>query len=197
MNNKNLAFLSLFFLLISCGQSKSRESVSAPVNAESYLLYEEQAMKVIQQTKEVLGKNLMEAMRSGGVDNAVSFCSERALELSDSIGKVNDVIIRRVAEKNRNPKNAAKVDDLAYMVKVETLMEHGGEPVQAWLDKGNIVEIRQPIFMEELCLNCHGKVNENILPANYESIKKYYPEDKAVGFELQSLRGIWVVEIKK
>lgn len=197
MNSKSVLFLLSLLLLLSCNRSKPINTDELSSKSVSYLEYEESAMKVILQTKEILGKNLMEAMRSGGVEYAVSFCAERAQEITDSIGQLNDVSIRRVALKNRNSLNAADEGDLAYMSQVENLMKNGGTAVQAWTDKGESVIVRQPIFTEELCLNCHGRINETMLPENLAIIKKYYPEDKAIDFELQSLRGIWVVELKK
>lgn len=197
MFGKFILILLSVFLIASCNPSKSVKSEDQTLSSDSYLVYEEAAMKAILQTKETLGKNLMEAMRSGGVEYAVSFCADRAQQLTDSLGAVNNVTIRRVAANNRNPQNAATSADLAYMQKLEDLMKNGGSPVQAWSDEGDYVVVRQPIFTDELCLNCHGKVNETLLPENFEIIKIYYPEDKAFGFELQSLRGIWVVEMKK
>jgi hypothetical protein len=46
-----------------------------------------------------------------------------------------------------------------------------------------------------MCLQCHGKPNVDINEATLGQIEKLYPNDKAVGYGLNELRGIWVVEM--
>lgn len=42
-----------------------------------------------------------------------------------------------------------------------------------------------------LCLQCHGTPGEDIDPETLASIQKFYPNDKATGFKLGDLRGLW------
>jgi hypothetical protein len=42
-----------------------------------------------------------------------------------------------------------------------------------------------------LCLQCHGTPGKDIGPETLAAIKKIYPEDKAIGYQLGDLRGLW------
>ncbi len=44
-----------------------------------------------------------------------------------------------------------------------------------------------------LCLQCHGTPNQDIAPETLAAIQKLYPGDKATGFKLGDLRGLWRV----
>jgi len=48
-----------------------------------------------------------------------------------------------------------------------------------------------------MCMQCHGKANEEILPETLTKLTKFYPADKAQGYDINELRGIWVVEMNK
>jgi hypothetical protein len=48
-----------------------------------------------------------------------------------------------------------------------------------------------------LCLNCHGKVGENVTQDTYQLIKDLYPGDSATGFEKGDLRGMWSIKMAK
>ena len=48
-----------------------------------------------------------------------------------------------------------------------------------------------------MCLQCHGKPDKDILPNTLTKIGSLYPEDKAIGYGVDELRGIWVVEMDK
>ena len=43
------------------------------------------------------------------------------------------------------------------------------------------------------CLQCHGTPNQDIAPETLAAIQKLYPDDKATGFKLGDLRGLWRV----
>ena len=46
-------------------------------------------------------------------------------------------------------------------------------------------------------MQCHGKKDTDIHSSVYENILKIYPEDKAVGYSENQIRGIWTVMIQK
>lgn len=56
------------------------------------------------------------------------------------------------------------------------------------------VHFYAPILLAApVCLQCHGRPEKDIAPATMAAIKKLYPEDKATGFQLGDLRGLWRV----
>jgi hypothetical protein len=49
----------------------------------------------------------------------------------------------------------------------------------------------EPIYVQELCVTCHGS---SVEPSLLEHIRERYPEDAAVGFEVGDFRGLfWAV----
>jgi hypothetical protein len=49
----------------------------------------------------------------------------------------------------------------------------------------------EPIYMQSLCLTCHG---ESLAADVAEEIKRRYPEDQAIGYKPDELRGIFWLE---
>ncbi len=45
-----------------------------------------------------------------------------------------------------------------------------------------------------MCLKCHGKPNEHVQPETLATLKKRYPNDEAVGYDVNQVRGIWAIK---
>jgi hypothetical protein len=104
------------------------------------------------------------------------------------------VIIKRLAKKNRNPHNATSEEE-STIYKGYIMNWISNMPLQSmvtWDDEGRPVYYN-PIMTEALCLNCHGTVGEEVNPQLAEKIAQLYPEDKAVGFSLREVRGMWSI----
>jgi len=54
-----------------------------------------------------------------------------------------------------------------------------------------------PIVTNKMCMQCHGNPEMDIDTKTFEIIKKRYPDDKAIGYTINELRGIWVIEMEK
>lgn len=151
--------------------------------------------KIALQTKAVLGKNLMNAIQTQGTEAALEFCSVRAIPLTDSMAIALNAKVKRVSDKNRNPNNAANEVELNYMnlVKKQLL---DGETVKPQMQKINGKHVGYyPILTNQMCLQCHGKPNEQVKAATLAKINAKYPNDKAMGYGENELRGIWVIEM--
>ena len=48
---------------------------------------------------------------------------------------------------------------------------------------------------QPLCLKCHGQPEREIAPSTMEVLRRLYPEDRATGFRLGELRGMWRVDL--
>jgi len=157
----------------------------------------EQGKQLALSTKAVLGKNLMGTIQRSGTDAALSFCNERAYPLTDSMAQQLGARIKRVSDKNRNPNNAASADELAYIASSKALMAGGQEikPLIKQTDNGHTGYY--PIYTNQMCLQCHGTPETDIASSTAELIEKLYPNDKATGYGINQLRGIWVVDIPK
>jgi hypothetical protein len=54
-----------------------------------------------------------------------------------------------------------------------------------------------PILTGKMCLQCHGIKNEDINPETSSILKKLYPNDKAIGYKENDLRGLFKIEMNK
>ncbi|MBK8443132.1 MAG: DUF3365 domain-containing protein [Sphingobacteriales bacterium] len=146
-------------------------------------------------TKGVLGKNLLAALQKGKTAEALAFCSGKAQQLTDSMSLVLGVEIKRVSDKNRNAKNTATTSELQYIELAKAQIAANKKPSpQIQTLQGQQVAY-YPIVAENMCLQCHGKINTDISAATYAEIQKFYPNDKAIGYNIGDLRGIWVVKM--
>lgn len=157
----------------------------------------EQGQSYAMQTKAVLGKNLLNAINTKGTDDALEFCSTKALTLTDSMAKALDIKIKRVSDKNRSTMNKANTVELAYIQRSKTMLALGEKIKPELIKKGNKYIGYYPILTDKMCLQCHGKPNTEVLTNTLSKIQKLYPNDKAIGYSANELRGIWVVEMKK
>jgi cytochrome c551/c552 len=147
------------------------------------------------QTKGILGKNLMNAINSLGVDSAISFCSTKAIYLTDSVASSLNISIKRVSDRNRNPQNKANADELLYLEDATQKIKAGEKPSPQIIESEGVITGYYPIMMDKMCLKCHGGKTD-IAPTTLAKIKKLYPKDKAIGYKPNELRGIWVVKMK-
>jgi len=151
-------------------------------------------MKITSKTRAALINELYKTIWTKGVENAVSFCSERAIQITDSISKTEMVMIKRLAKKYRNPDNAMS-DNEANLYKGYVVQYINGQqmnPTIGWDEKGRPVYY-QPIFTEKVCLNCHGKPGIDIKPEVMEKLARLYPDDKAIDFKRREIRGMWAI----
>ncbi|HRV55250.1 MAG TPA: DUF3365 domain-containing protein [Mangrovimonas sp.] len=178
-------------------------AVSYPKEREKYLKTNtennplEIGKNIALQTKSILGKNLLNAIKTKGTEGAVSFCSTRAIPLTDSMAVVLNARIKRVSDKNRNPSNAANEQELKYIKEIQELLRDGNETKPQMIETENTITCYYPIITNDMCLQCHGKMGSTMTQQTYTKIKSVYAEDKAIGYSENELRGIWVVEMDK
>lgn len=146
------------------------------------------------ETKKVLGKNLMGTIQNKGVLEALTFCNHRALPLTDSLAQHFNATIKRVSDKNRNPQNKANEEEIKYIKIFKNKMLTNQEIKPIAVESKNRVSVYYPIETNSMCLKCHGK---NIEPEVSRQILKLYPQDLAVGYEENELRGIWHIAFEK
>jgi mono/diheme cytochrome c family protein len=157
----------------------------------------ETGQTIAMKTKGVLGSNLLQAINTKGTEGAVSFCSTKAIPLTDSMSVALNAQVRRVSDKNRNPDNKANEAELAYIMSAKSAIAQGEKPQAQLITEGNKMLGYYPIITGQMCLQCHGEPETEILPNTLAKIQTLYPEDMAVGYNIDELRGIWVVEMDK
>ncbi|UTW63496.1 DUF3365 domain-containing protein [bacterium SCSIO 12741] len=153
--------------------------------------------KLAMATKGVLGKNLLGAIKEKGTSGALTFCNERAYPLTDSMSLELNATIKRVSDKNRNPNNAANEEELEVISRMKSELIAGQKPQAELKDwEGHLVGY-YPIMTNDMCMQCHGEPQKQVLPETLDALTKLYPEDKAVGYSPNQLRGIWVVRFSE
>jgi nitrate reductase cytochrome c-type subunit len=146
--------------------------------------------------KELLGKNLLGAIQSKGTAYALEFCNVQAMPLTDSIARVHQAEIRRVSDKNRNPKNAATREEVVILKNFQADIDAGREPQPVLKQASGKVHFYYPIVTNSMCLSCHG-TEKDIAPAVAKRIIEFYPMDKATGYAENQVRGIWSITFKQ
>ena len=145
------------------------------------------------EAKALLGKNLKRAIQEKGTIAAVRFCTIEATKLTDSISMMKNAVIKRVSDKTRNPGNQANAMELQHITSFKEMvaLEEKIEPVVQI--ENDEVNVYYPITTNAICLQCHGKPDKQILPETLTALKSLYPEDKAVGYGENEVRGIWSI----
>jgi len=141
-----------------------------------------------------LKKSLKAALVSGlenGPVAAVSTCRVEAPRLAAeaSLGAVK---IGRASRKLRNPSNAAKPWMQSILDVYETDPERR-EPAVVAIDE-NTVGYAEPIFMQPLCVSCHGV---GLAPDLQKKLSELYPTDQATGYAAGDFRGIFWAELPR
>ncbi|MCK5703729.1 MAG: DUF3365 domain-containing protein [Cyclobacteriaceae bacterium] len=177
---------------------KSRE-IKRATEAEIVSKVQKIGNSIVLSAKKMLGKNLKQSIESGGVENAVSFCNLNAMTLIDSLNRSFGVEIRRASLKARNQSDLpnalekALLEAYAYQWKDSIPLQTN---VQA-LDENRYL-FTKPIHIDnDLCLKCHGTMENGLSKEIDDFIKLKYPNDKATGYQIGDLRGIWSITIPK
>jgi hypothetical protein len=139
---------------------------------------------------------LVQAIKAGGSESAISVCKVAAPSIASDISEKNGWRVGRTALRLRNPGNAPDEWERKVLERFSEQLEQEADPEK--LEHFEVVEenevsnfrFMKAIPLAKPCLTCHGPAVE---PSLYEEIKKLYPSDQAVGFELGSLRGAFSV----
>ncbi|WP_299336279.1 DUF3365 domain-containing protein [uncultured Psychroserpens sp.] len=176
------------------GNGKHKQQVESDFEN---LPFGERGLKYALTTKSVLGKNLMSKLQNEGTLKALEFCNSEAYPLTDSMALVHNAVIKRASDKPRNPNNTANSEELNYIkeFKRQLLNEQEIKPIVSETD--DKVNVYYPIITNSMCLQCHGKPKTMINVETLNTIAKLYPKDKAIGYDINEVRGIWSVSFEK
>jgi nitrate reductase cytochrome c-type subunit len=185
----------LVFVSLNCVNTKGKNTTMRDISEEK--IYLDLGKNIAASTQAILGNNLMNAMAKGGPEYALEFCNSKAIPLTDSMAIVHKTAIKRVSDKARNSLNKANKLEKSIIVAIKEQLKNGETPKPEIREvKGKMVTY-YPIVTNAMCLQCHGKVNETVQQKTFEKINDFYPNDKATGYTVNQLRGLWVVEMQK
>ena len=149
----------------------------------------ERAREALRPLKRGLKSALESAMQSSPME-AVDVCQLASPNITADATRAG-IRIGRTSHKLRNPANAPA----PWMQPLlEAYAQAGAEarpPRVVALDNGHVGYV-EPIYTQPLCAICHGTAVDPALSAH---IASRYPDDRALGFEVGELRGLFWVEI--
>ena len=171
--------LSIVAVLPACDRSKIDEAKWKEAGAEAVLPFK---------------KNLKQALVAGledGPVEAISACRQEAPKLAEMQSR-GGVKVGRASQKLRNPSNAPKPWMQPFLQVYETDPERR-EPGVVLIDDKTVGYV-EPIFMQPLCVTCHGA---ELTPDLKAKLGELYPEDQATGYAAGDFRGVFWVELPR
>lgn len=185
-----------------CAGPSEKSAEEAPkknvqyVSGADEVTYRKLGKEIVDTIGSTLKKNLVSAMQDGGPVNAVKFCNAEALPLTALYNDKYNTEVRRVSDRNRNPKNVPDKTELAVIQDYRNTMEDGEKATpRVAIDAEGRKHFYAPIFTGGVCLTCHGN-EKNMQPKIVQTIDSLYPNDNAKNFTVDELRGIWSVTFK-
>lgn len=178
-------FFSLF-IFSNCSDTKEKrvEIEQNRLELRNYAINFAAGLKAVLQKK----------LKEGGPLKGVKVCSDTAMALTNLFSESMEIEMRRVSFNYRNPLNEPdefekKVLADFFAKNESKALNNDSEYLEISAYKGErVLRYMKPIFVEAVCLNCHGSQNEISAEVN-EVLNEKYPQDKAVGYQIGDLRG--------
>jgi hypothetical protein len=158
----------------------------------------ERARAAVNAMGAVLTSTLLEELEKGGPGRAVQVCSEIAPALAAEQSS-NDLAIRRVSLKARNPADRPDEYERAVLEAWTARLEEGRLPEESAetvsVDGRAVLRYMRPIMVIAPCLTCHGDPAA-MTPELKSVLEENYPGDKAFGYAEGDLRGAFTVTVQ-
>lgn len=152
--------------------------------------FKQNAQKILDPIKKAFMGELKTGMQEGPY-NAFDLCHLKAPHLIEyDQGEKYD--IGRTSNKIRNKANSPEdwMKEILKEYEKSTADQPKKAKVYKVLDNKNVYV--EPIYVKAMCLNCHGKADGSVA----KKLKKLYPEDKAVGYQVGEFRGLFYIREK-
>ena len=191
---RNVFFLIAFTgILFACSKSdKNSNEINTDLDSIDFSKSTLDSIATLSQT--TLLKNVSSAIEVGGTEYAVEFCNEKALSITDSLSSEFDFKISRISNKTRNSNNAFKstMDELVF----EDFSKDADLIDSLIQQEEKITYYKRINTAMPACIKCHGNPSTDIDELTYSKIQSLYPEDLAIGYGMNELRGLWKIEKK-
>ena len=189
---KKLIYIIPFTLLFACG-GKETSQTSEKIDS-TYVIRGNTIAKI---SFETISAELKEALQSGGIEHALQYCNVNAYPITDSISVANQVSIRRVSNKNRNPRNKADKMEEFLIKGFGNDLNVEKELTPRLVLKEDSVIFYKAIILQPMCLTCHGQPEKELAFQTDSLIRTLYPKDKAIGYQVNQVRGLWRIGFKQ
>lgn len=190
---KVLLLVGVAILFMQCGNKVMKPEVSNKVIApEKSEISSDSLHSYATATKKLLMKNVGEQMQKGGPESALEFCNIEAMPLTKSMSDKHGLTISRVSDKRRNPKNGANAEELQLIEQYKKQLLAGEllKPVRTE------THYYEPLVTNVMCLQCHGEPGKNVQPKVAAKIAELYPNDLALGYKENEVRGLISIKTK-
>ena len=180
-------FLVLFLLITIISNSETVET------NKSVILNE--AKNLLKETAKQYKNTLIQGLQHNNLIKALKYCNK---EVEQLVSKDNEkgFTIKRVSLKPRNKNNypnlyekeiLEKLNKLSLIDNKDLALEHSDIIKD---ENNNKFVFVKAIRIKEVCLNCHGSnINDDLK----KEIQKLYPDDKAINYKLNDIRGAFVM----
>lgn len=198
MCKKKIIILGLWFGTLGFQACKEdKKAAELDMGTQTQLL--KKGSEIAGKAQQVLLSNVSEAIKREGVPGAVAFCNLNAEQLTDSTGKSLAISsITRLSDKNRNPNNALheNLDRKAWEIIQAKMQDANAKEKNTILQDKNQVYYYQAIAIGmPTCLSCHGNKESDIAMETQKILTEKYPQDKAYGYKMGDLRGMWKINL--
>ncbi|TGK87162.1 DUF3365 domain-containing protein [Leptospira noumeaensis] len=158
--------------------------------------YESIAITITNEAKTNLIHKLNSKIAEGGTEQAVPFCKLNAIGFTNGLGQKHGVSLRRITNKPRNQSNLLSANEEKIFLEVEKLKTYEGVFPNKSITSDDSVIVYIPIPVMGFCLQCHGNSNE-IQKSTKQILNQEYPNDKAIGYKVGELRGLFSVKFPR
>lgn len=181
---------TLVFLILGCGFISAANSQQK----DSQKSLEETADQKIKVFATELKHTLVAAIQKDGLLSAVEICRQKAPGIGESLSN-DDWTVARTSSKIGNGSNQPDQWEKQVLIDFDKCYKSGEKATTL---TASIMDKEQFRFMKaiptgQVCLACHGSSVDTLL---LKSINATYPEDHAVGFTVQDIRGAYTLTKK-
>ena len=159
--------------------------------------YIEKGMKIAKNSGKTLKGKLSTAVDKGGLESGINICKDIAQNLMDSLSTEHGVKIKRTSMKLRNVDDKPDQQELAVLSEYHKNHNEGVKLKPIVKKSNDEVRFYAPIFIDDVCLNCHGVIGDKLNASTYRLIKEHYPQDEAIDYKKGDLRAIWSITFPK
>ena len=147
---------------------------------------------------ELVGE-LKKGMKAGGPNQAISVCNTKAMPIASKHSAQTGWTVRRSSHKLRNPENKPDTFEARAISEFQR-RQANGEKAKDMVMTMTTIENGQKTFRMvkaiptgKPCVVCHGSAIKPEVSAKIDSL---YPNDKATGFKMGEMRGIFSLKKK-
>lgn len=195
MKNLKILLLLIAVMFVSCNNQSDEEIKQE--NAEKSILEKDKFLelgnKITSETFQGLSSELMKSINQGGLESAIDYCNVNALPITSNFETTYNVKIKRVGTKIRNEKNKADEMEAEVIKMFQSNIDNKKDTNPVVMKIGDNYHYFNYIRTKAMCLNCHGNKGETLKESVYNKILEKYPNDQAIGYKENDLRGVWHV----